>query len=156
MAVLLNTSDRENQYNVLLIGNNPIELNSIYENLIRMKDKKFITEIFFDVKALIKNTLTGKPSFILVDDNIGKSQIKLLIEALSQRRETEQIPITIIKNSNYGDSSQGADEFILKQYADGENLSRALLNSRRLRKSQEALKRTYVKNRKKLKVALGF
>ena len=151
MAIVLNNSPLSEQLNVLLIGNNPIELSSIYERLKELKDRTFIAEIAFDVNAVLKGKKRFRPSFILIDDNIGKKQINEIVRFLRLRKDTEHIPITVIKNSNYVDSAEGVQEFILKQNADGETIAKALMNSVKFKRTQEFLYQSYYKNKKRVR-----
>lgn len=145
------------QFNVLLIGNNPIELSTVYNKLLELKDKKFIAEIAFDLQTAIKKNLSFKPAFIIIDDNIGPARLKEIIARFSTGKGAEDIPITILKNSNSGTSVEGAQEFVLKNTADGEVIATALLNSRRLKKTQQFLIKSYLHNKKRLKKAIyGF
>lgn len=155
MATVVDEKQHTDHFNVLLIGNNPIELSDIYNRLICLKDKKFIAEIAFDIKSALKSRLKFKPSFILIDDNIGKPALSKLINSLAHYKETEDVPITILKNSNSGDSVQEAQEYILKEHADGQSLAKALLNSRRLKKTQDLIRKTYYTNKKILKKAFN-
>lgn len=155
MEAVVKDKHEMNRFNVLLIGNNPIELSSIYERLMRLKDKKFIAETAFDLKSALKSRMKFKPSFILIDDNLGRTQLNQIVQALSSQKDTENIPITILKNSNSGYSVQEAQEYILKNNADGESIAKALFNSERLKKTQEFIKKTYSNNKKKFKRAIN-
>ena len=42
----------EDQLNILLVGNNPIEMGTILDTLNRVTGKKIITEIAFDIKSI--------------------------------------------------------------------------------------------------------
>src|SRR5690349_20165449 len=105
------------QYNVLLIGNNPIEMGKIPDNLNRVPHKKIITEIAFDIKGGPERLIKFRPNFILIDDNIGRVELAQTVSALSANRKTKDIPITVLKNSNYRESSAPAGilDYLLKQ-----------------------------------------
>lgn len=153
MAILLNDHPDNNQFNVLLIGNNPIELSAIYDRLIKLKNKNFMAEIAFDVKSALKNRLNFKPSFIIIDDNIGRAQLKKIIAAFNENKDTEDIPITLLKNRNFGYSPEGVQEYVLKDNVDGESLAKALINSKRLKKTQRLLYKTYYRSKRRLGLA---
>lgn len=132
--------------NVFLIGNNPIELSNIYEKLKAIKSKTYNAEIGFDLKGIYKKIMKFHPSCILIDDNLEKPYLKTLLSKLSSGSKTRHIPITILKNSNYGESYLvGAQEFILKDGITSEALSKSILNSIRLRNMQEYLYTSYKK-----------
>lgn len=137
--------------NVFLIGNNPIELSNIYEKLKAIKNKTYNAEIGFDLKGIYKKIMKFHPSCILIDDNIEKLYLRNLLNKLSTGAKTRDIPITIIKNSNYGESYlAGAQEFILKDGITAEALSRSISNSIRLRTMQKYLYQSYKKSRSQL------
>lgn len=132
--------------NVFLIGNNPIELSNIYEKLKAIKNKTYNAEIGFDLKGVYKKIMKFHPSCILIDDNLDRSYLKSLLSRLSSWSKTRDIPIAILKNSNYGESYlMGAQEFILKDGITSEALSKSILNSIRLRSMQKYLYTTYKK-----------
>ncbi|WP_185156057.1 hypothetical protein, partial [Fulvivirga kasyanovii] len=79
-------------------------------------------------------------------DNLDRSYLKSLLSRLSSWSKTRDIPIAILKNSNYGESYlMGAQEFILKDGITSEALSKSILNSIRLRSMQKYLYTTYKK-----------
>ena len=136
-------------FNILLIGNNPIELSSIYEELIKMKDRRIVAETAFDLQSVLKSKMRCKPSFILIDDNVGKLQLKELIEYLSHESDTKDIPITIIKNSNYTESTDGAYDYILKQSANGETIASAFIKALQIKEKQNYVAQRLRMNKKK-------
>src|SRR5687768_6471511 len=91
--------------NVLLIGNNPIDMGKTLEKINQIKGRKIITEIAFDLKSIVERLMRFNPNFILIDDNIGKSELELAVDTLSKTRKTKNIPITVLKNSNYQETS---------------------------------------------------
>ncbi|MBL6446287.1 hypothetical protein JMN32_08205 [Fulvivirga sp. 29W222] len=132
--------------NIFLIGNNPIELSNIYEKLKEIKTKSYHAEIGFDLKTVYKKIMRFRPSCILIDDNLEEPYLKSLLGKLSSWSKTRDIPIAILKNSNYGESYLvGAQEFILKDGITSEALSRSILNSIRLRSMQKYLYTSYKK-----------
>ena len=101
--------------NVLLIGNNPIEMSSVYDELKKAKSNVFNTEFGFELKSLVRKIKTFKPSCILIDDNIERVKIKQILRKLTQNRLTKNIPITVIKNSNYNEGYSEAQDNLLKE-----------------------------------------
>src|SRR5688572_21908557 len=91
--------------NVLLIGNNPIDLTKTLEKLNQIHGRRIITEIAFDLRSIVERLINFNPNFILIDDNIGKTELTQAIETLSKSRKTRDVPITVLKNSNYRESS---------------------------------------------------
>jgi len=143
----------EEQLNVLLVGNNPIEMGRILDNLNRVPGKKIITEIAFDIRSILERLLKFNPNFILIDDNIGRSELALAIDALSSNSKTRDIPITVLKNSNYSESggtSPGILDYLLKQNLSPEVLYNALKNSFKFRRTQLYLYNAYQKRKGEL------
>ncbi|MFZ6011140.1 MAG: hypothetical protein ACOYXT_12410, partial [Bacteroidota bacterium] len=103
--------------NVLLIGNNPIDMSKTLEKLNQIHSRRIITEIAFDLRSLLERLMTFTPNFILIDDNIGKSELAETVNALSTARKTKGVPITVLKNSNYQEASVSSSilDYILKQ-----------------------------------------
>jgi hypothetical protein len=84
------------------------------------------------------------PHFILIDDNIGKSALRLSVQALLRYRKTKNVPITVLKNSNYHEAiNSGVLNYILKENLTGESLYVALKNSIRFRQTQLFLHKAY-------------
>src|SRR5271154_117284 len=107
--------------NVLVVGNNPIELGHVFESLDRIPGKRIITEIAFDLKTIIERLGKITPTFILIDDNIGKIELKAAVQALLKYRKTKRVPITVLKNSNYHEAiNSGVMNYILKKDLTGE------------------------------------
>jgi len=137
--------------NVLVVGNNPIELGRVFDSLQKMKDKAVLTEIAFDLKSIFERLLIFKPQYILIDDNIGKLELKNAVKALLNHRKTKDIPITVLKNSNYHEAiSTGVLNFILKENLNSDALYNALKNSLKFRKTQLFLHSAYKKRKGQL------
>src|SRR5689334_10232969 len=88
---------------IMVVGNNPIELSKMLTRIQRINDKKVVVEIAFDQQSALQRLSSFKPDAILLDDNIGRQELKNIIDLLHQERQTRDIPITIIKNSNYSE-----------------------------------------------------
>lgn len=151
MEALSTNKQSRDSINVFLIGNNPIELSNIYEKLKEIKNKTYHTEIGFDLKGIYKKIMKFNPKCILIDDNLEKLYMRNLLSRLSTGAKTRNIPITIIKNSNYNPVCfSGAQDFILKEGITGESLSRTIVNSIRLKGMQQYLYLSYKKRRTQL------
>ena len=132
--------------NVLLVGNNPVDLSAIHNLLNNFRERRYITETAFDISGFFRRLLKFTPNFIIIDDNLGNVAVKDLVNKLSTDTKTRDIPITLLKNSNYRDSSAtGLMDFMLKDNLSGESVYKSLLNSRRLRKAQVSLYKLYKK-----------
>jgi CheY-like chemotaxis protein len=139
------------QVNLLLVGNNPIELSAIMGKIQSIRGKKITTEIAFDLKSLFERLMNFKPDYILIDDNIGKPELTEAIAALAQNRRTKEIPITVLKNSNYQESmGSGVLDYLLKQNISAESLLNTLKNSLKLRRTQLFLDKAYSLRKRQL------
>jgi DNA-binding NarL/FixJ family response regulator len=138
--------------NVLLIGNNPIDMGATLEKINQVKGRKIITEIAFDIRSAAERLMKFSPNFILIDDNIGKAEMALAVETLTKTRKTKNIPITVLKNSNYTQTTQTTAvlDYVLKQNFSTESLYTAIRNSLRLRRAQEFLYAAYKKRKGQL------
>src|SRR5688572_12322480 len=92
--------------NVLLIGNNPIDMGATLEKINQIKGRKIMTEIAFDIRSVVERLMKFSPNFILIDDNIGKAEMALAVETLNKTRKTKNIPITVLNTSNYTETTQ--------------------------------------------------
>jgi hypothetical protein len=142
---------------VLMVGNNPIELGRVLERLQEVKSKKITTQFAFDLKSSLQCLGNFRPSFILIDDNIGKTELNLSVRTFSNQRKTKHIPITVIKNSNYEETvNYGPLNYVLKSNLTGELLYKELTNSLKYRKAQDYLKLVYKKRKGQLRHLLGI
>jgi CheY-like chemotaxis protein len=139
------------ELNVLVVGNNPIELTRTFESLKRIREHTVITEIAFDLRSIIDRLAHFRPHYILIDDNLGQLELKAAVEALLKNRRTKNIPITILKNSNYREAmNTGVMNYILKDSITGESLYTALKNSLKFKKTQLYLQQAYKKRKGQL------
>ena len=137
--------------NVLLIGNNPIDVTRTLEKLNQIHGRRIITEIAFDLRSIVERLIKFNPNFILIDDNIGRSELTQTINTLSRTRKTKDVPITVLKNSNYRESSSaGILDYVLKQNFSAESFYSILRNSLKFRRTQLYLRNAYNKRKKQL------
>jgi CheY-like chemotaxis protein len=136
---------------ILVVGNNPIDLSKMLTRIQKINDRNVVTDIAFDMQSILQRLGTFHPDFILLDDNIGRPALKEIVRALHNERVTREIPITVIKNSNYSEAiSGGVMDYILKETLTGESLYRALANSLKVRKTQLFLYEAYKKRKGQL------
>lgn len=144
-------SNQSEELNVLVVGNNPIELTRTFEGLKKIHNHKVITEIAFDLRSIIDRLTHFKPNYIVLDDNLGQSQLKAAVNVLIRNRRTKNIPITILKNSNYHEAmNTGVMNYVLKDSITGESLYTALKNSLKFKKTQLFLQQAYRKRKGQL------
>lgn len=141
---------------VLLIGNNPMEMGGVLEKLKQVRGQKIITEIAFDIRSILERLIRFRPNFIFIDDNIGRTELLETINALSNNRKTRDIPITVLKNSNYHESLGSASilDYLLKQNLSPEDLYNTVKNSLKFRRTQLYLYHAYKKRKGQLLKAL--
>lgn len=137
---------------VLLIGNNPIELGGVLEKLQQVRGRKIITEIAFDLKTILERLIRFDPNFIFIDDNLGNTELLATVNTLSHNRKTKNIPITVLKNSNYHDAlgSSYVLDYLLKQNLSSEGIYNTLKNSLKFRRTQLYLYQAYQKRKQQL------
>lgn len=147
----MNTKDTSTAepIHVLLVGNNPIELSAVLKKLQDVRGFKIVTEIAFDVKSIMERLIRFNPNFILIDDNLGKSELKQTINALSGNAKTKDIPITVLKNSNYHESFMANSilDYLLKQNLSADAIYNTLKNSLRFKRTQLYLYQMYQKRK---------
>lgn len=134
---------------VLLVGNNPIELSAVLKKLQDVRGFKIVTEIAFDVKSIAERLIRFSPNFILIDDNLGKTELKETINTLSSNSKTKDIPITVLKNSNYHESLMANSilDYLLKQNLSADAIYNTLKNSLRFKRTQLYLYQMYQKRK---------
>jgi len=137
--------------NVLLIGNNPIDLTKTLEKLNQIHGRKIVTEIAFDLRSLLERLINFRPNFIIIDDNIGRSELTETVQTLSKTRKTKDVPIAVLKNSNYRESSPaGILDYVLKQNFSAESFHSIMRNSLKFKRTQMLLQNAYQRRRKLL------
>ena len=152
MKTNTNTLPGSEPVNILLVGNNPIELSRVLDSLKKVPGRRIITEIAFDLKSICERLLRFEPNFILIDDNVGKSELREAVHTLSSNKKTQGVPITVLKNSNYTEAlgSTSILDYLLKQNLSTESLYNSLKNSLKLRRTQLYLYQAYQKRKKEL------
>jgi CheY-like chemotaxis protein len=133
--------------NILVVGNNPIDLSAIVSKFSQINGVRFITEIAFDMKSIVERLMNFKPNYIFIDDNIGKHQLIETVDTLSRSNKTKNIPITVLKNSNYQEAYTGKSflDYVLKANLSTEALYNTVKNSLKFRKTQLFLYNSYKK-----------
>lgn len=143
--------------NVLLIGNNPIEMGNVMDKIKQLRGRIVNTEIAFDTKSLMERLVRFTPNFILIDDNIGQPEFSQTIQALSRNKKTRDLPITVLKNSNFMEtvSSNGFIDYLLKKNLSVEALYNAIKNTLKLRRTQLYLHKAYASRKGQLLRLVG-
>jgi CheY-like chemotaxis protein len=149
MKTFLTKNSTSDPVNILLIGNNPIELGPVLEKLRQVRTRRIIAVTAFDLQSIVERLVSFRPNFILIDDNIGRAELIQAVNKLASSRKTKDIPITVLKNNNYQETftSKSIQDYLLKQNLSTEALYNTIKNTLRLRKAQRLLSDAY-KNRK--------
>jgi hypothetical protein len=144
------TAQNSNSLNVLLIGNNPMELGTVLDKLNQVRSQKIITEIAFDLRSMLERLMRFNPNFIFIDDNIGRQELQQTLKQLSSNRKTKDVPITVLKSSNYQEASGASSilDYLLKQNLSADALYNTVKNSLRFRRTQLYLYKMYQKRKK--------
>jgi len=137
---------------LLLIGNNPMDLGDVLEKLKQVRGRMIVTEIAFDLKSILERLVRFRPHFIFIDDNIGRLGLLQMVKALSGNRRTKDIPIAVLKNSNYHESlgSSSILDYLLKQNLSGEELYNTVRNVLKFRRTQLYLQKVFEKRKRQL------
>lgn len=140
------------EMNVLMIGNNPLELVKVFNYLKNLSEKRVITEVAFDLKSGLQRLSKFRPNFIILDDNLGRLELTHAIGSLSHFKKTKNVPVTVLKNSNYHEAFGGvAMNYILKENLSEESLYAAFRGSLISARAQVYLKKVYRKRKGQLK-----
>lgn len=147
MNTRFQTATEEEQLNVLIVGNNPLELSGLLERIGHIPGRILKTETAFDARSLFERLMRFKPNYILIDDNIGTHELNTAVQALAHSRKTKDIPVTLLKNSNYveANSSPTIFDYILKKTLTAEALYASIRNSIKVRRTQLYLYKAYKK-----------
>lgn len=137
-------------YNILLVGNNPKELAGYYLNLLKFERIKFLADVCFDLKESINRVFRNRPNYILLDDRYPVKQLRKFINRIRRNNQTQDIPVGILKTSNRSDILiHDIQDYFLKDNFSAERLFYSLSNSRKFRRAQIILYKTYKKNKKR-------
>jgi PleD family two-component response regulator len=145
METIIQTDQSASPLNVLLIGNNPMEMSTVLEKLKQVRNQQITTEIAFDLQSILERLIKFSPNFIFIDDNIGRFELQKTVKQLSTNRKTKDIPITVLKTSNYQEAMGASSilDYLLKQNLSADALSNTVRNSLRFRRTQLYLNKVY-------------
>lgn len=145
----MNFQKGKHQFNVMLIGNNPKELADYNSSLINEKKFRFVTDVSFDLMESIQSIFRNKPVYILVDDGLGIHALRKFIGEIRSKSKTKEIPIALLKSSNKRQLLiSGIQDYLLKDNFSAERLYYSIMNSRKIRRTQIFLYKTYKKSKK--------
>ena len=153
MEISIEKGIKKKTLQILLVGNNPIELSALLNQVKDINQYLIYTELAFDVRSLLDRLKKFKPDFILIDDNIGMDVLVETTHYLQTEKKTRDIPVTVIKNSNYAESvpSDLVIDYLLKKSLTPERLYRTIINTFNIKQAQKFLKIAYLKRKRMLK-----
>ncbi|GAB3330777.1 hypothetical protein GCM10027429_08550 [Marivirga atlantica] len=124
---------------VLLVGNNPIEMSKIYDQLKSLKERIAKIDISFDDRETLAYVNSHKPNCILIDDNYGSSPIKKLMTSLKNVKNNSA-SLTLLKTKNTTELLVGFQEYLMKESITADRLYSSLKNGLKFRKTRAYLK----------------
>lgn len=138
------------KYNILVIGNDPIELSNIYDRLKKLNPSRFRTYFSFDIRNIGAKLRRINPDTLLIDDRMGSDSIRKLVNVL-RRKKFRNLTLTLLKSSNFhGPEEEGIDDYVMKDNFTGEGFYKSLRNTFRIRRTS-ALFRSYLKGRRRVR-----
>lgn len=115
---------------VLIVGNNPIEMTSIYNILVGFRSKSYLTDVCFDLKDSFERISKARPEVLLVDDNLGSSDIQKMVMVLKSNMKTRDIKVILLKSSNRSfQVIDNVDDYILKDSINAKTLDRIIVKN---------------------------
>ncbi len=123
------------EISVLIVGNNPIEMSTLYEQIKSLKKRIAQVGFSFDQKETLSYVRANKPNCIIIDDNYGLSPIKDLMKSLS-KFEKSSFALTLLKTHNAPISLFGFQDYLLKDGMTAERLYKSLKNGLRFRRTK--------------------
>lgn len=115
---------------VLIIGNNPIEMTSIYNILVGIRSKNYLADVCFDIKDSFDKIGKEKPAVILIDDNLMMDDVQKMVNILHKNSKTKEIKIIVLKSSNWNyNVVDNVDDYILKDSVNANLLDKVIEKS---------------------------
>ena len=115
---------------VLIVGNNPIEMTSIYNILVGIRSKNYLADVCFDIKDCFHKISKEKPSVILIDDNLMMDDVQKMVNILLQNSKTKEIKVIVLKSSNWNyNVVDNVDDYILKDSVSADILDKVIEKS---------------------------
>lgn len=117
---------------VLLVGNNPLEMSKVYEQLQSLKERITSIYISFNDKEVLQFIKKNKPNCVLIDDNYGKSSMKRLLVRL-KKMKGHAYSLTLLKTTNTSGSVFGFQDYLMKESLNPERLYISFKNALKFR-----------------------
>ena len=140
----------EDDINVLLVGNNPLEMSLVYEKLFDLKDKIKRIETAFSHADMLNKIHLNHPNCILLDDNMGIRPLKSIVQTVNSLSK-EAISITLMKSHNRQEVTSGVHEYLLKEGINSTKVYKALRNALKFKRTQQFFRIKYYSGRRTFK-----
>lgn len=112
---------------VLIIGNNPIEITSVFNTLMSIRSKSYFADVCFDVRDSFDRIAKAKPEIILIDDNLMLDDVRKLVRVLKQNSKTKDIKTIVLKSTNWNYAViDNVDDYIMKDTINAEMLDKLI------------------------------
>jgi CheY-like chemotaxis protein len=112
---------------VLIIGNNPIEITSVFDVLMSIRTKSYFADVCFDVRDSFNRIAKSKPELVLIDDNLMIDDVRKLVRVLKQNSKTKDIKIIVLKSNNWNYAViDHVDDYIIKDTIDAAILDKVI------------------------------
>jgi len=123
----------------LILGNNPAELASIYNNLRESREKYYTVDVCFDLKDGLNNVIRNKPDVLLLDDNLDYEGTRKLIREMKRHPKVRDTQIILMKSSNWNyHVIDDVEDYLLKESISSEILDITISNNMLRHKHQAA------------------
>ena len=81
------------QVGVLVVGNNPANVNTLYSNIVSSRGSKLVADFAFDLKNITSRIMKQRPASIIIDDTLSQKQIDWLIWKIRKNNKLRDIAI---------------------------------------------------------------
>lgn len=124
---------------VLIIGNNPLEIAEIYDNLSDSRKKHYMVDVSFNLKDGKKRALQGNPDVILLDDNLDYKGMSDFTKEIKNNPKYINLKLILMKTSNQKHFLlDQVEDYLLKTAINTEILDKVISNHMPVRTHQLA------------------
>ncbi len=124
-------------------------MSEMLATIAKLPGRRIITEIAFNLETSLARLVNFTPNFILIDDNIGRTELDHTVSSLTSNSQTCNIPITVLKNSNYVEAIASANvmDYLLKGGLTAESLYSTIKNTLKFRRTRQYILEAYNKRK---------
>lgn len=115
---------------VLLIGNNPSEMATLYNNLRESREKYYMVEVSFDLRDGMDKMLKIRPDVVLLDDNLDYEGTQKMLREVRKHARLNNVRVILMKSSNWNFSViEDVEDYLLKESIDSKILDTTISNN---------------------------